>query len=201
MSGRDAARCARRRRTRSCRSFPPDGHASQETRLPTAQNNSRQLRFRHGIELPRQLRGACTGAPCGIVSPCSASATCMSLQGVIPARRRMRQPGRFRVHEDTAESAATKKPRFEGESGPWDECWYRIPESRRSSGGVRLSTVATVGSGRLRWVPAGLRVRMRVQRDSPTKRLTAARRHEFVLRGGLVRPLESHRDSHAAGAT
>ena len=46
--------------------------------------------------------------------------------------------------------------------GP-DETWYRIPESRQASGGVRLNTVATVGSGRLRWIPAGLRVRMRVR--------------------------------------
>ena len=46
-----------------------------------------------------------------------------------------------------------------------DEPWYRIPESRRASGGVRLSTVITAGSGQLRWVPAGLRVRTRVQRD------------------------------------
>jgi hypothetical protein len=41
--------------------------------------------------------------------------------------------------------------------------WYGMPELRRSSGGVRLSTVATVGAGRIRWVPAGLRVEMRVQ--------------------------------------
>lgn len=39
-----------------------------------------------------------------------------------------------------------------------DETWYRIPESRRASGGVRLSTVLTVGSAQLQWVPAGLRV-------------------------------------------
>ena len=44
-----------------------------------------------------------------------------------------------------------------------DEAWYRIPESRRSSGGVRLRTVVMVGYGQLRWVSAGLRVRMRVQ--------------------------------------
>jgi hypothetical protein len=42
--------------------------------------------------------------------------------------------------------------------------WYRIPESQEGSGRVRLSTVVTVGSGRFRWVPTGLRVRTRVQR-------------------------------------
>ena len=51
-----------------------------------------------------------------------------------------------------------------------DETWYRIPESRRASGGVRLSTVGMVGSGQLRWIPAGLRVRMRVHRATPSRR-------------------------------
>ena len=44
--------------------------------------------------------------------------------------------------------------------------WYRIPESRQASGGFRLSTVVTVGYGRLQWVPASLRVRLRVQSQS-----------------------------------
>ena len=65
--------------------------------------------------------------------------------------------------------------------------WYRIPESRRASGGVRLSTVVTVGSDQLRWVPAGSRVRMRVQnRDRLSICLSA---HELFARldRGLAR--------------
>lgn len=42
-----------------------------------------------------------------------------------------------------------------------DETWCRIPESRQSSGGFRLSTIVTVGSGGFRWVATGLRVRAR----------------------------------------
>jgi hypothetical protein len=45
--------------------------------------------------------------------------------------------------------------------------WNRIPESRQTSGGFRLSMVVTVGSGQLWWIPTGLRVRMRV-RSGPT---------------------------------
>ena len=43
--------------------------------------------------------------------------------------------------------------------------WYRMPESRRAFGEVRLSTVVTAGSGPLRWIAAGSRVRMRVHRQ------------------------------------
>jgi len=63
----------------------------------------------------------------------------------------------------TADSADTKKPRFERESRLRDECWYRIPESPRWSGGLRLSTSPPVESGRFQCVPAGYRVRIRVQ--------------------------------------
>jgi hypothetical protein len=70
--------------------------------------------------------------------------------------------------------------------------WYRRPESRQTSGGVRLSTVVTVGSGQLRWVPAGLRVRMRVH-TGPTRRLTATGlESQFVLRSDAPALVESH---------
>lgn len=73
------------------------------------------------------------------------------------------------------------RPTFEGTSGVQrerggpkscseigqGECWYRIPESRQTSGGFRLSTVLTVGYGQFRGLPAGLGVRMRVQRARP----------------------------------
>ncbi len=57
-----------------------------------------------------------------------------------------------------------------------DETWYRIPESRRASGGVRLSTAVTVGSDKLRWIPAGLRVRMRVRTELVAR--VASRAHD-----------------------
>lgn len=77
-----------------------------------------------------------------------------------------------------------------------DECWYRIPESWQTSGGFRLSTVVTVGSGQLRWVPAGLRVRMRVHSQSRPSRSQPPGIRKFVLRRGLERPFrESPRGS------
>jgi hypothetical protein len=54
--------------------------------------------------------------------------------------------------------------------------WYRIPESRRASDGLRLNTVVTVGSGQLRWIPTGLRVRMGVQAPLANCRRSSLRR-------------------------
>ena len=41
--------------------------------------------------------------------------------------------------------------------------WYRIPDSPHWSGGLRLSTVDPVSSGRIQRAPARYRVRIRVQ--------------------------------------
>src|SRR5688500_17052856 len=68
--------------------------------------------------------------------------------------------------------------------------WYRIPESRRASGGVRLSTVGTVGSDQIRWIPASLRVRMRVhasQPCTPSTRKRHMRQDRYGLQSGLPR--------------
>ena len=59
-----------------------------------------------------------------------------------------------------------QKPQFVLRIG-LDETWYRIPESRQTSGGFRLSTVVTVGSGQIQGIPTGLRVRMRVRNGRP----------------------------------
>jgi len=48
----------------------------------------------------------------------------------------------------TRRRAATQ-PRSQLRSGRRGRIWYRIPESRQTSGGSRLTTVVTAGSGRL----------------------------------------------------
>jgi hypothetical protein len=106
-----------------------------------------------------------------------------AVRGGSPARRRAERTVRvqMRVRRD---SAATKKPRSRSESR-LDETWYRIPESQQPSGGLRLSTVITVGAGQLRWFPAGSRVRLRVQARRDLERADAI--GALALRQGSVR--------------
>jgi transposase InsO family protein len=72
-----------------------------------------------------------------------------------------------------------------------NEWWYRIPDSRRASGGVRLSTVGAVGSGQLRSIPAGLRVRTRVHKQ-PRRSGSAGAGHRrvFVSSAECQRPAD-----------
>jgi hypothetical protein len=79
------------------------------------------------------------------------------------------------------------------------ETWYRIPDSRQASGGVRLNTVVTVGSGRLRWIPAGLRVRMRVRNQGLVDHPHQPQTSNYVVRK-LVRtnPSEPERNNRFA---
>src|SRR6266508_4927158 len=72
--------------------------------------------------------------------------------------------------KDPAGRRATTKPDSNPDRADEGLAWYRIPESRQTSSGVRLSTTVTVDSGQLRRVPAGLRVRMRVHRPPPRDR-------------------------------
>ena len=77
--------------------------------------------------------------------------------------------GRSRVNDGTADSAATKSPDSRSESGLDGEMVRhtgiaanvrRVPVEYGCYSGLRP---APVGPGRLRWVPAGLRVRTRVR--------------------------------------
>lgn len=95
-----------------------------------------------GIDLISHSRRAPTPRLCGCES-CHPARPNSSLEG---------------TNEGTP---GTKRPDSRLESGV-DETWYRIPESRQPSGWFRLSTVVMVGSSQLRWIPAGLRVRVRV---------------------------------------
>ena len=73
------------------------------------------------------------------------------------------------------------------------------------AGGVRLSTVATLGSGQLRWVPVGLRVRMRVQREPRRERpdrTANGRRLSTRIRPQkrVSKPVRGHAEGYARGA-
>src|SRR5574338_1579583 len=124
-----------------------------------------------GIDLISHSRRAPTPRLCGCES-CHPARPNSSLEG---------------TNEGTP---GTKRPDSRLESGV-DETWYRIPESRRASGGVRLSTVVTVASGQLRWISATLRVRMRVQggRES-LSRCAMAMHDQRATRLALARNLE-----------
>jgi len=62
-------------------------------------------------------------------------------------------------------TACMKQPDSRSKSS-LDETWYRIPDSRKGSGGLRLNTILPVAFRRVRLIPARYRVRTRVRSEA-----------------------------------
>jgi hypothetical protein len=141
--------------------------ANSDRRRPVSKNSSRMARSR--VEAPSSRRAAprrsaarpACAAPRGRRSVRSAFASASSSAPPVAERH---EAGGVAGRPSRCDRTICGRSRRRDRAPP---NWYRIPESRQWSGGLRLNTDVPVRSGRIQPGPAGYRVRIRVQTGAP----------------------------------